>query len=448
MDLFFGTSSFERDRGDFPALPVVNMFAEQEPVEDGVVLQSRPGIEELGVTLGAGPVKALFSIDGVLDGKFLSLSENHLYDDTADVGLVDGSGPAKIVGFEDLAFVNQGRSLYQYNGATMSAVATPGGFQILSMCIGASRLVVIDAGTGSFFWSDPLTSTVDALSFATAENSPDLLKECIYIGDTLILFGSLTVEFWPVTSDPDAPFQPLVGRTFQIGIRDTGCATEFNGTFAWVTNRNQVCVTDPTNIISHPGLEALIEASSSVSLWKFELEGTEFLAVRLDDQTWVYSSRSGQWSQFESYGESNFIPQCFAAGVFGSSIDGRLLTFSSDHADFGDILERRFRAGAAGTVPSADLYNVFIRTNPGQTPFLVGDYTDPIVEMRVSKDGGFTWGAWREKSLGEQGQYRKRVQWTSLGKYSYPGVLCEFRVTDPVPFRVSKVAANEPYGGV
>lgn len=448
MDLTFGTSAFDRERGNFPSLPVINMFAEDEPVEGGIVLQSRPGLENTGTSMGTGPVKTLFQIDGVLSGALFGISAGHLYESSTDRGAITGTGPAKLVGFEGLLFANAGDDVHAWDGAALTTVVTPSSFDVLSMCIGASRLIVIDKGTGSFFWSDPLTDTVNALSFATAENSPDLLKECLFIGDTLILFGSRTIEFWPVATDPDAPFQPLVGRTFQMGIRDTGCAVEFLGSFAWVTHRNQVCITDPTNIISQPGLEAKIKNSTNCSLWTFRLESTEFLAVRLDNETWIYSGRSNQWSKFESYGETNFIPQCAAGDVFGSSLDGNLIQFSNDYEDFGDVLERRFRAGAVINIPAQPINNIFIRTNSGQTPFIVGNYTNPIVELRSSRDGGFIWGPWKPKNLGTQGQYRKRVSWTSLGLFSYPGAFFEFRVTDPVPFRVAKVVANDPYGGI
>src|SRR6185295_5870860 len=143
-----------------------------------------------------------------------------------------------------------------------------------------------------------------------------------------------------------------------------------------------------------------------------------------------------------------FIPQCFASDLFGSSVDGSILQWTSDHSDLGGVLERRFRAGIminSGTTP---INNVILRTNPGQTPFIVGTYADPTVELTTSKDGGFAWTAHRDRSLGAQGEYRAEVEWRSLGRFGYPGALLEFRVTDPVPFRVSKVLANEPYGGI
>lgn len=444
--LQYATSAYDRDRGNLPELPVVNLFVEEAPAEEQPTLQSRPGLTDSGTTMGAGPVKTLFQIDGVLDGSLFGVSGTSLYKSSTNLGLLDGSGPARIDGFENRLFATQGTSLFQYDGTTLALVSTPGGFNVLSLCVGTSRLIVIDKGTGKFYWSDVLSPSVDALSFATAENSPDKLKECLFIGDTLHLFGSETVEFWPASSsNPDLPYQPLVGRTYSVGIRDTGCAAKFATTFAWITNHNQICVGEPQNVISNPALDEKIAASATASLWTFYLDGVEFLAVTLDTKTYVFSKRSSQWSTFESYGQSNWIPRCYAGDKFGSSIDGRLVEWSDTYDDFGAILERRFRAGIpiiSGTTP---LFQVNLKTNPGQTPYLTGTYADPSVELRASRDGGFNWGDWKAKSLGTQGSYRKIVRWSSLGFFGNPGILVEIRVTDPVPFRVSDMTANESY---
>lgn len=448
-DLKYGVSAYVRERGNLPQLPVINMFVEEAASEDNPVLQSRPGLENSAITMGAGPVKELFTVDGVLGGEVYGVSAGHLYKNSTDLGAIDGTGPVAIAGFETEVFTCAGSSLWSYDGTTLASVTTPDDFNVLSLCIGTSRLIVIDSGTGHFYWSDVLSDNVDALSFATAENSPDKLKECLFIGDTLHLFGTETVEFWPASSaNPDLPYQPLVGRTFQIGIKDTGCATTFATTFAWVTNRNQICVGDPQNVISNPGIDEKISKSSSVSLWKFYLEGVEFLALTLDTETWVFSRHSSAWSQFESYGETNWIPRCYAGGYFGSSVDGRLVQWSDDHSDFDDVLERRFRAGmsiSTGTVP---LHQLTLKTNPGQSPYLSGSYENPVVEFRASRDGGFTWSNWKERNLGANGSFRKTVRWTSLGFFGMPGMLLEFRVTDPVPFRVSGLTANESYANI
>lgn len=444
MKLQYGLTAFERARGDLPQLPVVNMFAEATATEeDGVSLQSRPGLTSLS-SIG-DEVQAIFQKDGVLGGAQFTVVDSTLYEDGVSVGALDGAGPFFIDGWEDQLFVAGGGSLWGYDGTTLAAVTFPDTADVTKVLVGASRAICIRAGTEQFYWSDPLTDTIDALSFASAESQPDGLKDALFIDDTVILFGSETVEFWPNTSDPDLPFQALEGRVFEAGIRQTGAACALGASFAWVTDDNKVCQQDPANVLSNEGLESKIKASGEVRLWTFLVDATEFLCLSLDAQTYVMNTRTGTWHEFASYGESNWLPTCYAADTFGTR-DGRLVAWNDEHTDFSGVMERRFRAGSPLNSGVVTLDNLILRTNPGNTPYLSGDYVEPVVEVRFSRDGGKTWGNWRRASLGAQGEYRRKVQWLACGAFSNPGVLAEFRVTDPVPFRVSGVFVNEPYG--
>lgn len=269
----------------------------------------------------------------------------------------------------------------------------------------------------------------------------------VFIDDVLHLGGKETIEFWPNTSSGSLPFTPLEGRVIEKGIKATGCMVGIGPTLAFVSNENQVCIGEENNIISQPGLEKRIADSVSVSLFTFLIGGIEFLGLRLDGETQCWSWRSQQWSEFASYGYSNWLGQCFDGGVFGSAVNGSLYRLTGDYQDIGGVLERRFRAGFPINSGGLAVGNTQIRSNVGQTPFLTGDYAEPQVEMRLSRDAGQTWGAWRSRPLGGQGQYRRKVQWRACGMASQPGFLAEFRVTDPVPFRASDVLINEPYGG-
>lgn len=446
-DFIYGISNFARQRGDFPALPVINMLAENVPTEPGTTLQSRPGLENTEITMGSGPIRGLYTADGVLSNGLFGVSDNKLYNEETLVGNIDGTGPVSFCGYEDYVFINAGQSLYKYDGTTLSAISFPDSASVAKIVVGASRLIAIRAGTGTVYWTDPLGVAIDPLDFATAENSPDSLKDMLYIGDKLILFGAETVEFWPVTDDDSLPFAPLVGAVFPVGIKGTGMAAAFNRSFAWVTNYNEICVGEPENIISEPELQIKIAESGDVSLFTFYVDDNEYLCVRLDSETWAYGARSGVWSKLESYGQDNFVCQCYDGGYFGTDQNGTLAQWSDNYEDFDGPMERRFRAWAAITTGTLMLSNVVLRTNPGTTPYITGDYTDPTVEARTSRDGGFEWQPWRQKQLGSQGQYRRKTIWTSLGQFSYPGALMEFRVTDPVPFRISGLGLNEPYGG-
>lgn len=444
----FGISSYERGRGDLPELPVINMFAEDAPTEEtGIVLQSRPGLTDRDADMGAGPVEALFQRNGVLDGALFGIANGSIYRDTTILGSLGGSGPVSIAGNEIGILATAGGAARYWNGSALTTVSFPDSANVVKVFNGASRFLLIRAETGKFYWTPALAATVAALDFATAESAPDFLLDGLFIDDMAILFGKETVEFWPNTNDEDLPFSPLEGRVIEKGIKATGCAAAIASTFAWVTNENQVCLSDENTIISSPGLEERIEASSECRLFVFLLGGVEFLALRIDGETHAWSWRSRLWSQFSSYGESNWVPQCFAGGVFGSAIDGRTLTWSAGHEDLGGPLERRFRAGLPLNAGGMIVNNVQLRSNVGQTPFLTGDYTDPVAEMRLSRDAGQTWGAWKQAALGAQGDYRKRVQWRSCGQAAQPAFLAEFRTTAPIDWRVSDVLVNEQFGG-
>jgi hypothetical protein len=242
------------------------------------------------------------------------------------------------------------------------------------------------------------------------------------------------------------PFQALEGRVLERGIRATGCATTVGASFAWITDQNTVCIQDENTVISNPGLEEVLAASETASLFNFFIGGTEFLALRMDGETQCYNLRTGTWSKFESVSADNWLATCHAKGVFGS-LDGRTLVFGDGHDENDGPMERRFVAGYPINGGALDVANIRLRCNAGQTPFLAGEFANPVVEMRVSRDAGQTWNGWRAAALGAQGQYRTRVEWRALGQASQPGFMAEFRLTDPVPLRVSAVMINEAVGG-
>lgn len=447
MELLNYPNVYRRDRGNLPHLPIVNMFAEASEPEENVILQSRPGLQILS-SLGEEPVRKLYSEKGVFNGALFAIAGEIVYRDGAQIGTLDGSYPVSIDSFADLTFLTAGAKIWAYDGVTYSAVPFPDDKETLRLCVGASRLIVIEKNTQRIYWSDPLSQTIDPLSFAEAENSPDALLDLLYIGDTLILFGESTTEFWTSSTDADLPFVPVQGRVFPKGVRGPGCATKINSTYAWITDTNQVCLTAPDNVVSSRELELIIQGSSTASLWTFYIDSVEFLAVTTDQETWVFNTLTGYWSTFESYGETNFEPVTWAKNTFGSQYSGRLLSWQATFSDESrDILERRFRVFQSIKTDPVIIYNIVLKTDSGTTNYLTGIYSNPRVELRTSRDGGNTFSPWRVSNLGVQGAYRQQAKWLSLGMFSYPGAMAELRITDPVPFTVSSTAANEPYGG-
>lgn len=449
--LAYGTSAYSRDRGNLPELPLVNMFVEAAPSSPAsVVLQSRPGLE-VSTTIGGGPIRALYRTDGVLDGDLITLTGGTLYRGDTALGAVTGQGAVSMASDGQELVVNAGGAIFRTTGAGVESVSFPDDANVIRLADLAGYFLAIRADSQQLYFSAVLDGdSWEALDFVSAENDPDPLRDMLVVNDTLVLLGSQTIEFWTKTGDADAPFSPIEGRVFQKGVIQTGCACRFDNTFAWIGESGIVYTGgNVAERVSDPGIEERIGQSTSYELWSFFFEGHEFLVVRLSQGSWLYDAQTRQWCEFASQGRDNWRPRCATQDglLFGDDGDGTIWRFGDGFVDAGGMLERRFRAGAPimGGGVSAD--NIRLLVNVGETTNLTGDYADPVVEMRTSRDGGRTWGNWRSAPLGAQGNYRTRCEWRRGGMFDDPGLLAEFRTTDPVPFRISAVNMNEPSGG-
>lgn len=448
--LIYGISAY-RGEGNLPELPLVNVYVEATPTaQSGVTLQSRKGLEE-AATRGTGPINGLYRADGVLSGAAVARSGTALYKDGTLLGAVVGTGPVSFAASETELLINAGAGIYRTDGAALAAVDFPDDANVSRLLDAAGYFIAIRRDTQQLYFSAVLDGTSwDGLDYVSAENDPDPLIDGEVVNDTLVLFGSASVEFWSKTGDADAPFAPIEGRVFQKGIKARGCSARFDNTVAWLGNNGIVYTAgNVPDRISDPGIEEQISLSTSYALWTFFDKGHEFLVVRLSHGSWLFDAQTRQWCEFQSYGGANWRAQCATQDglLFGDDEDGTIWQFSSGYVDAEGPLERRFRAGypLSGGTFTAD--NIRLTVNVGETTVLAGDYTDPVVEMRTSRDGGRTWSNWRSAPLGAQGNYRTRCEWRRCGLFDDPGMLAEFRTSDPVPFRVSGVGVNEANGG-
>jgi hypothetical protein len=459
-ELAFAVSAYQRDRGNIPGLPVVNMFLEKAAPEPfGIALQSRPGLVDNGVTSGTDDVVGVFKKDGVLNGDLFTVTrgaQTRLFRNGSLVGIISGTGPVSFAGNEIGLAVCAGANVHFYDGSALGTADFPDNANVCKVLEIAGRFIALRSGTQKFYWTAVLESALVAgiltflpLAFASAENEPDQLLDACAYDDKLILAGTETVEFWQKTGDNDLPFDPIEGLVYKKGVKATGCLVPYDNSFAYVSREGLVYRggNEPQRF-SDSGIEERLAASSGAALFTFFWEGHEFLALRLDSETWVADAMfPGNWYEWATSGETNWIATCACPGPIFGGPDGMTLAFGDVHTDLGGELERRFRAGIVLTGQSLSFDNIRLRTNPGTTPYLTGQFADPVCEMRYSRDGGNEWSDWKSAKLGSQGQYRKRLEWRCLGSFEDPGALFEFRVVDPVPFRVSGTYYNEDGGG-
>lgn len=448
----YGVGAYRRDRGNLPEFLLVNMFLEKTPsAEAGVVLLSRPPLK-VSTTIGTGPIRGEFSEEGVFNGDTFTVSGSHFYRGAADLGAIDGTGVVEISasGFEVL--VTAGSTLYSYNGTDFVAVTLPDNFNCRAITFISGHFVAARDGTHKFYWSAQLDGrSWDALDFASAESEPDTLLDAVSMRGNLYLMGQSSIEPWFYTGDLNLPFSLIQQRLFPKGTYNTGCSVEMDNALFWVASDGIVYRTsDVPERLSDHGIEERIYNSAEVSAFGFVLEGHSFFCVRLDVATFAYDAATQQWNELQSYGRANFAGRCAATQgqtiLMGDDTDGTLWTFGANFADE-DTLVREWTAAFPLKGGNAVIDNVTVDANAGSTPDLVGQGSDPIIEMATSRTYGKTWGTFRQVKLGKQGEFRTRPRWNRVGMFDSPGAMFKFRVSDPVDVRVSSVLVNEPGGG-
>lgn len=450
--LAFGKSAYRRADGNFVELKLVNMFTEGSPTaKEGSAILSREGLSQ-AVTRGAGPIAGLYQQDGVLDGATFTLSDNVLYSDETALGPVTGTGPVSWAGSALQLLIARGGPLWRTAAAVPVAVVFPDEANVTAVVYLAGLFVAIRSGTHRFYWSAALDgSTWDGFDFASAESSPDEVLDVIVVNEELWFLGSATIEPWGPTGDGLSPFSRREGRIIRKGVRATGCAEYLDNTLFWIGSDHAVYrAAQVPQAISDAGMEERIAASVGCSAFAFDIPGHKFFCIRLDTGTWAYDAATGQWCEFRSYGLPNWRVSC-AASVAGSArlgdaIDGRVWRLDG-HSDAGGEMERLFTAALPIDGGGVSIDTIDMDINSGATALLAGQGSNPLIELRTSRDAARTWGPWRQMSMGAQGGYRARARARRMGLFDAPGAVFEFRTADPVPLRVSAVLANEPGGG-
>jgi len=450
-DIQYGKSAYARSRGSMPDLPVVNMFAEAAPIaKQGTVLQSRKGLSPFE-TLGSGPIRAIYRQDGVLSGNRITVSGNEVFSGSSLIGAIGGSGPVSVAGDNNEVLIAAGGPLYRWDGSSFSVVAFPDGAPVRKITQLAGYFIAI-RGDAAFpqrwYFSSPGDgSSWDGLDYASAESEPDRLLDALVVNDSLVFLGSETVEFWTRTGNADLPFSAIEQRVFKRGAIATGCAVSVDNSFIWVGDDKIVYRGDQVPVaISQDGHSERLNASDTFSVYVVDDERHKFVCIRLDSDTLVYDITTQEWCEFESYGRANFRVLSADSTVMGDDETGTLWVFSG-YVDAGVQIERRFRGGFPVDGGSVPMSVVRLRAEVGNTSFLIGSYADPVIEMRLSDDYGRTWSDWEAEPLGTQGDYRTMPEWRALGVADYPGILFEWRVTDPIPFRIADALINEQHGG-
>lgn len=431
---------------------LLNCFAQQQPPEgrSPLLIQGISGIRSFS-TIGAAPQRAgiqfrnqLYSVTG---GSFVRIGNTGA---VTTIGALPSSGQIDIAKNQGQIAILVEPYLWVFDGTSLSQVTDT---DFTSR--GAKRMAVMDnygafiePNSGRWFISDLADFTVyDSLDFATAEAKPDNLVSIEPNNSQFVLFGEESGEMWENIGGSGFPFQRNPNGFFECGCGAPYSTVTIDNTCYWI-DPDRLARRLEGNIarrISHEGVEQAWQDYSTIADAKgfaYVFDGHTFVVFTFPTAgaTWVYDINTQEWHERKSYGydhwRAQWIVKCYDKTLVGDTETGNIGEIhSSTYAEWDQPLVREATSGAV-TDGGRWIYHdrLELELDVGNAP-LMGQGSAPEVMLDVSDDGGVTFRARSNRSLGATGKYRHRVHWDRGGRSRER--VYRYRVSDPLPFVVT-----------
>lgn len=315
--------------------------------------------------------------------------------------------------------------------------------------------------SGKFSWSAiDETSDIEALDFATAEANPDGLVIGKALGQTAVLLGTRSTEFWALT---DAPFTRQ--HVIQVGCYAAGSVSEVpivtqtvvTDSLAFAATDRQgayagVCIIENLSArkISNHAVDRAIRDEpdiASITSCSWSDGGHAFYSISGSTFSWCWDSATGQWHERQSYGLARWkvrSVQQFGGGlVAGDYTSNKLYRMSNTiYAEGDDHLIMTVQTPPVHAFPEGlEFLAAYIDVIPGVgLASGAAEAIDPEIMVSWSDDGiNFT--APRLLKLGRMGETIKRAKATRLGQSKRAGGGRTFRFSVSVAVAKGIMAA-------
>lgn len=309
------------------------------------------------------------------------------------------------------------------------------------------RILTDEDGTGQYKGGDLNDPTSwDALNFATAESNPDNIVRIINYQGTIVLFGEYTTEFVDNVGGAGFPYARSIGSDLEFGLAARWSVAKFNGSYAFLgqNREGQVSVmalngygvqkisnTDIDHIIN--GYDNALDATA----FGYSLGGHPMYQINFPSagKSWLLDASTGYWSELRYKSNErhraemgiSFLNQTIVADYSNGKLYKLEASALDDNGqDIHTILRGRHLYNDKQVVKFSRLE---LGYEPG-TGLVSGQGVEPVAGLRVSKDGGNSWGTQTFAKMGAIGKYKNRLQWRRLGVGR--DIVCEVTITDPV----------------
>ena len=304
-------------------------------------------------------------------------------------------------------------------------------------------------------------SSWTATEVAARSAAPDpWLALYVNKSDKLIwLFGEETSEPWYNNGASPFPFTPVPGGLIPWGIAAAYSPKQVAASVCFLARTSDgqgevikldglrpTSISTPAQRVAFAMYDRLDDAIGDT----YEELGHRFYILTFPsaNKTWVFDLNTGLWHERGTWISEDNVYQASRTGfhVFafgkqlaGDRVTGTIYEQSGDYGtDVDDRAMRRLRRGPSISLENKRLFfhsfEVFLESGLGLAS---GQGSDPQIMLRVSNNGGKTWGNELWRSAGLRGEYGRRVRWERLG--SARDRQYELVMTDPIPWRLIDV---------
>lgn len=280
---------------------------------------------------------------------------------------------------------------------------------------------------GRVYYSEIDDATnIGANSFFTAEGSNDSLVRGIVHNRTIFLLGTETTERW--WNDGTTPFARVPGGFHEIGCASGASVAKSVNEVIFVSNKGGVMAMSQSGGIRKISTHAVdrdiasISDKTTIEAFIDDRNGVEFYYLSAATFTWVCDLSTGLWHERSSVNENRWIGAQYMAfagkRIVGHYNSGVLLelgpdTYTENSGNM--IMTVRFPVHAWPEPVSLKTLDVDMIPGVGLNDSDL-HLSDPQLMMRVSKNGGKTWGDEATRSIGKIGQH---TQTTSFNKNDF-----------------------------
>ena len=433
-----------------------NMYMVENPLSvSGLSYIARPSISLFG-NIPSAKIRGIFYQSGNGTTTIYVVAGDNFYKLNADgsttlIGPTPGSDFCTFATtIYHIAIVSDG-VLYLSDGTSIFIVDTPDAQQVSDVTSLDNYFIVGIKNSNKFYWIEPGQTTMDALSFASAERNPDDIVTVITVGDEMWAIGQSTVEIFTDSGDANAPFLRIPGRVYQVGCVDkhsiVKCNKDSIPCLIWVTPTKEVVLAQGVpGKISNESIEELLKKSSTFVAWTFRTNRHDFYVLTTDNETVVYDLNTGQWYRWSSYQKQTW--DAYSGVQIGSTIyavnktGGNIYVLTNNAVDnTSDYIVCEIGGFMPNPTNNSVVCNaITLFLNYGYSP----SYTSgPVVELRWSDDSGATWTPYYQGSLGLKGGYDTTVRFRSLGSFNRPGRYIELRFSEISSFRLDGATLND-----